>query len=399
MSIGGVVVRSLDTGEETELFPGAFPTYVSTGHLIYAVNDVLFAVSFDPVTLESGSPVSLVVGVRAGPAQYSVSGTGSLAYVPGGGVGGNTFAWVDRNGNEERLGPSNAADAEPLPPGQYGDPRFSPNGQQLTFQDANAGNDIWVYDLERGTQQRLTLEEGEDETPVWSPDGEWIAYASGRGDGFARTIFRKRVDGTGTEETLWATDDHAHVMSWTPDGESLLIEVAGITPESGNDILLLPIEGDAEPSPLIQTAANEGAPRLSPDGGWLAFVSDESGQEEVYLSPFPDLDREILVSTSGGTQPVWSRSGEELFYRGDGSVMVVDIEEGDTSVPSSPRRLFPDSYINPLSLTHVQFEIAPDGDRFVMISAGITEDSVSGAPRINVVQNWFQELLERVPVD
>ncbi len=247
-----------------------------------------------------------------------------------------------------------------IQPGQPGidtDPRVSPDGRLLALQ---TGGDVWVHDIGRATLSRLTFEESTDETSAWSPDGRWIAWA--RNIGAERRVLRKRADGAGAEETLWTTNRHVHVAGWTPDDRALVVFVE--QPSTKWDILLLPLGEKAAPRPLLASPFNELTPALSPDGRWIAYVSDESGRDEVYVRPFPSLDGKWQVSTSGGNEPVWARNARELFFGMSGG-----------------------------GFGHVDYDVSPDG-RFVMV---VRPAQPSTARRLVVVQNWLEELRQRVP--
>ena len=288
---------------------GTYPAYVPTGHLVYFRAGTIMAVPFDPVRLEvTGMPapalddVMLSFGVT-GAGQFSFSNSGSLAYVPGAGnlLGvAQTLVWVDRSGAAQPLG---------APQRAYENPRLSPDGRRLAVRITEANIDLWVYELERRTLSRLTFDDGEDETPVWSPDGRWVTFAGDR-EG-TRRLLRKPADGSGEEEELATLQEHVHATSLTPDGKVLAFET-GTGGEIG-DVWLVPTEGDRTPTALLSTPFNERGARFSPDGRWLAYASDETGRNEIYVQPFPGPGRKWQISPEGGEEPVWARNGRELF--------------------------------------------------------------------------------------
>ena len=325
--------------------------------------------------------------MQSGALQFSVSTTGSLVYVPGAGGGGiqRSLVWVDRAGQEEPVG---------TPPGSYMQPRVSPDGTRLVFTDqASENTDLWVYDLARATSTRLTIDPGTDDRPLWTPDGERVVFASTREGG--SNLFWRAADGTGAVERLATSESLQRPYAWADDGQGLVyIEVA---PEDV-DVWLLPLEVERTPEPLIQGPFRETRPALSPDGRWLAYASEESGQYEIYVQPFPDLGERWTVSTSGGNSPVWGPDGRELFYLNGPAMMLVPINTSDGFGPGSPEVLFQGEYLPDLYGTDRTYDITPDGERFVMIKEGAEAGEQAASPQLSVVLNWFNELTERVPV-
>ncbi len=253
-------------------------------------------------------------------------------------------------------------------------------------------NDVWVSDLGRGTLTRLTFEGSEDETPVWSHDSRYVAYAANRKESI-RGVYRRLADGSGPEELMWSSPLHVHVMEWSRDGRSLVLSVQ--SPKTKTDILLLDLQS-GQTHPVIQTAANERFGRLSPDGRWIAYSSDESGREEIFVQPFPSLEARVQASNGGGTQPIWSRDGRELFYRDARNVMSVGVTPGSPIALSGPVPLFADRFARPQAGDHLTFDVAPDG-RFLMIAVPESQEGVSRGHEIQVVLNWFEELRRLVP--
>ena len=276
-----IAVLSLDTGElKVLLRGGSFPRYSSTGHLLYAMQGRLWATGFDPDRLETvGESVQVRDDVLTkgnwGAADFGVSENGSFIYLPAAAAPGmRVLVWVDREGREEPI---------VMPPRPYYAARVSPDGTRIAVEVRDDNTDIWVHDLARGTQTRLTFDPGLDRFPVWTPDSERIAFSSDRGGGFFE-VFWKMSTGTGQPE-LVVSDANRRLdsWSWTPDGQRLLVNVGGA------DIGVVNVEGDRRRQPILEEAFNEAVPEVSPDGRWMAYRSDESGQNEVYVRPYPDV--------------------------------------------------------------------------------------------------------------
>jgi serine/threonine-protein kinase len=391
-----IMLKSLESGETKELIaPGDTAQYIPTGHIVYGVvnGGGLYAIPFDLEKLETtGGCVPVMAGVlRAGGApHYSVSNSGTLVYIPGPTEGGGAQfdpVWVDRDGKE---GPSLA------PPNAYWSPKISPDGMKVALEAAIGGNsDIWIWDIERGTRERLTNDEGMDAFPLWTPDGKRVIFASNREGSY--NIYWKAADGTGETEPLLIRSNLAFMpTSISPDGNTLVLMTGT------EDIGTISMEGDSEWTPLLQAEYDEMRPRISPDGRWMAYMSDETGQFEIYIRPFPDVNSDKYpVSTSGGTDPIWSPDGHELFYRNNDKFVMVSVETEPALSLEKPKVLFQGDFVSFSNNRDTFWDIHPDGDRFLMIKPFRTEDeSTSGTPRqINVVLNWFEELKERVPTD
>lgn len=359
---------------------GASLAVTATGHLLFVRDGSLFAVPFDLNRQGvSGAPREVLAGIQYDPsngvAQYAVSSNGTLVYRSGA-APGTTLMWADARGAlrafpEERI---------------YYDPRLSPDGRFVAAEVLGDSDDIWVLDLTRGTQTKLSLGSEEDETPAWSPDGRWVAWSTNRDA--KRVIVRKRADGSGQEEVLWSGPEHAHVTGFAPGGQSLLFEKQ--TVERNTDIWLLPLDGSGKERLILGTAFNEVGARLSPDGRWLAYMSDETGIPQIYVQPFPALDARFLISKSGGQEPVWSRDGRRLLYRADGVMWSVSIAPGEAFKPGIAERVFDGRYENK-AVTHTGYDVAPDG-RFLVIG-----NSSSQAEALMVILNWTEELKRLVP--
>jgi len=389
------LVESLSTGERAVLVEGGGEAhYVSTGHLVYTIEDGLFAVLFDPDTLTvSGGAVPLVQGVmRAGTfgwANYSVSEDGRLVYVTGtAAVEERTLVWVDREGREETI--------DSLPR-YYNTPRISPDGTRLALDVRDQELDIWVWDFARETLTRLTFDPGEDEFPLWSPDGQRIVFSSSRdgGSGADSDLFWKAADGSGSVEHLAEGNGQTFPTSFLPDETGILVFGASVGEGENDDIAIFRMDGEEQTIPLLDTTFTERTPMLSPDGRWLAYSSNESGTDEVYVRPFPEIDAgRWQVSAGGGTQPLWARNGEELFYRNGDAMVVVTVQADSSFSVGNPEILFEGTYA--MGDGEPSYDVSLDGERFLMIKQ--MEDG-SATAQVIVVLNWLTELERLVPTE
>jgi len=268
-------------------------------------------------------------------------------------------------------------------------PRISPDGKDVAVGITEEETQIWSYDLARETLTRITFGGTLNLNAVWSPDGKNIAFRSLREgpDG----IYSQRADGGGELQAL-TTSEHTIVpMSWSPDGQVLVF--VEVNPATGFDLWVLPLN-ERKPRLFLQTPFNESAPRFSPDGHWLAYVSNESGRYEIYVQPYPGPGGKLQISTDGGIEPVWNPMGRELFYRSGNKMMVVDVASQTNFAASKPRVLFEGRFL-PTPATSPNYDVSPDGQRFLMIKEAGSEQE--GPTQINVVFNWFEELKRRVP--
>jgi Tol biopolymer transport system component/tRNA A-37 threonylcarbamoyl transferase component Bud32 len=313
-----VAVQSVGTSERRNLIRGGTqPRYARSGYLVYAQGGSVMAVLFDPQRLTAmGMPVPVVEGVlslTSGAAQYSFSSTGSLVYVSGVNRSAQSMlVWVSRNGAEQPLS---------APVNKYVTPRLSPDGHRIAVQiDEEKETQTWLYDLSRETMTRFTFDGSVNFFPTWTPDGKRIAFQSNKeGPG---NIFWQLADGSGGLERLATSEYRQGPMSWSPDGQ--LLAFHEVNPVTLRDIWVLRMS-DRKALPFLRTRFDEAVPRFSPDGHWLAYISNESGRYEVYVQPYPGPGGKWQISTEGGMEPVWNPNGRELFYRSGDKMMVVDI--------------------------------------------------------------------------
>jgi serine/threonine-protein kinase len=376
-----IVAQDLRTGERRTLVQGGtFPHYVPTGHVVYVQKGTLMAVAFDAEKMEtSGSPLPAGENVAEsgqGAAQYGFSHLGSFVYVPGGAAADQRqLVWVDRKGMEQPL------DA---PMNGYNGPRLSPEGGRVALEVEGAAYTTWIYDLSRSTMTRFFYE-AEGASPIWTPDSRRIAFYS-RSPAGAPGLFWKPVDGSGAEEQLTVSENRANPFSFSPDGRFLaFIEQ---NPSTGYDIGILPLEGERKPRPFLRTPFNESTPMVSPDGRWLAYTSNESGRYEIYVQPFPAPGEKVQISSNGGLDPVWARSGRELFFRTGNKMMTVPFQAGTRFVAGKPDELFEGPYMTRFTpVPSGSYDVTADGQRFLMVKT-----AARPATQISVVVNWFEDL-------
>ncbi len=388
-----IVVQSLETRKRKTLVEGGTcPRYSPSGHLLYARSGSLYAAPLDLKKLELAGPaVPVVEGVlmsrNTGAAYYTLSETGTLAYVPGVAVDGQRqLVWVDRQGKETPL---------PLPPRSYLYPHLSPDVKQLALEIEGPSHDFYLYDFARGVLTKMSLD-GLSHAPVWSPDGRQIGYRSWKLGGM--TMWAMPADRSGPERRLLDQKGMQSVVSWSADGNH--IAYVDMLPGTGADVLVLPLKGDRKPVPIATSKFAEGSPKFSPDGKWLAYCSNESGRTEVFVQPFPGPGPKIQISTDGGTDPMWRRTGGELYYRNGDEMMVVQVRTQPTFTAGRPAALWKGHYSHGMSsscgipgVTSFNYDVTPDGQRFLMVK-DVHQDVASN--RINVVLNWTQELKRRV---
>ncbi len=244
-----------------------------------------------------------------------------------------------------------------------------------------------MVELGRRTLTRVTDEDGEDHSAVWTPDGRSVTYSSSRA---ARSRVRQRAaDGNGSEEELFVTDSHRHLGGWTADGRTLVTEA--ITP-NGSDLRAATVGEKGSDAVYLQTTFNEQHPWLSPDARWVAYTSNQSGRTEVYVQAFPGPGGRSQVSTDGGTEPVWARSGRELFYREGDKVVAVAVESGPAFKTAAARVLFEGRY-DSVMWGEADYDVSPDGQRFLMIRS----EAHPPATELRLVMNWHEELKRLVP--
>jgi eukaryotic-like serine/threonine-protein kinase len=376
----------LRSGRQTTILRGGGrPVYAPTGHLLFALDGTLHAVLFDARRLEiGGEPIELFTDM--GSSAFAVSDEGTLAYVARGASERGELVWVDRRGREESLG-------APLHPYAY--PRLSPDGKYVALDVAGVDRDIWVWDISRRVFERFTDDPAEEMLPAWSLDGQHLVFGSSRVGGVAN-VFWQQSDRRGEPERLWESERLQQPMIFAPDGRLLVSEAV---PGRGRDVLALSFDAPRRIERILDSDATEGWTEVSADGRWIAYDSNQSGQFEIYVRPYPRIgEGRWRVSTAGGREPSWSRDGKELFYRDfSGALYVVPIRIGPTFIFGPPVKLLDGSRYRGggPTLGGRTYDVDRDGSRFLMIKR---VSPTSGATSIVITENWFQELHARLPL-
>jgi len=373
-----IVAENTDTHERKEVVRGgSYGRYIPTGHIMYARGTSLYAVPFDLGRMEvTGPPLPVLEGGMlnplAGSANFEVSQNGILIYTPVGPITGlnNILAWMDRSGKVTPIL------TEPRP---YDDGRLSRDNSKIALTIRAANDDIWVYDLVRGALTRLTFGGGNSGLPDWSPDEKMVLFASERGS--ETGLFWKSWDGSGVIERLGkeGAASAAFRSTFTPSGKSVIYGMKG-------DLWEMSVDGDQFSKPLLQVPSADDAPRLSADGRLLAYLSNESGRNEVYVVPYPRMNGKWQISTAGvSSEPIWNSSGNELFYAEQGTLMKVDVAAAPNITFSHPTKVC----TLPSSLFAI-YDIDRNGKQF-LITVSAEENNLA-LTQLNVVVGWFDEL-------
>jgi serine/threonine-protein kinase len=388
-----VAVLDLRTGASKVLVRGGSDArYVSGGYLTFAAAGGLRAVRFSLEALAvDGPPVTVVPRVSSTPwgvADAAVSSDGTLVYAPSGsGVGvGRSLAWIDRQGHRTLLS---------FPERTYAYPRLSPDGSRIVVVSLDDDYDLWLCDVRRATLTRLTFDPGLDSFPAWTPDGKQIVFTSSR-DG-AQKLYWQAADATDPAERLTECTGRCQDSSVSADGTRVIFSDAGAS--STFDVMSMRLDGTRRVEPLVATRAAERNGELSPDGRWLAYQSDESGQLEIYVRPFPAVDSaRWKISTGGGTRPLWAHTGQELFYLTlNGALMRVGVERGATWRASVPTKLFERQSPSTTLYGGRTYDISRDDQQFLMVVSATGPDPTTGPRGMVVVQHWEEELKRLVP--
>ena len=395
-----IKVVSLRDKKVKEIYSGGyFGRYLPTGHLVFVHQDKLMAAPFDVKRLVLKAPPQVLLDdvagdISSGHGQFAFSHTGLFVYHASGSLAGRQLVWLDASGTTEPLTPF---------PGNYFNPRISPDGKRILLQLRNAsGGDIALFDIQTRVTTQLTFDGAQNQYghAVWAPDGKHIVCAYTPNGRFGMAWLR--ADMPGSTRPILTSDHYLYPSSFTPDGK--LLAYSELNDQTNYDVLLLPLDtsdpdhpkpGNAQP--LLKTEAAEEDPVISPDGRWLAYASTESGGLEVYVRKFPLTSGKWLISAGGGVYPLWSRNSKVLFYQNNQNrIMVLNYESGaDSFAPGSARLWAGEQLAGSSSYAHApeNIDVAPDGKRFAVFSAEY--ERANSLPLV-VLVNFFDEVVRRL---
>jgi Tol biopolymer transport system component len=377
----GIFASSQDSKERKLILnTNSNTAYVSPGYLIFHRQGTLMAQPFDADRLQlSGEAVPVADDIMYDPffgaGNFGASENGVLAYRGGTGTLPKTLAWVNRDGKEQSI---------PAPPHNYAFPRISPDGQRVAAGIEERESQVWIYDISRDALARLTFEASPNVDPVWTTDGKRIVF-KGKGN----RLYWQPADGSGTVEELAGGDisPNAIPLSISPNGQELAFSEDRLT----RSIYILSFK-DRTPRLFDQSPSYESSPQFSPDGHWIAYISPESGRNEVYVRPYPGPGGKYQISTEGGVEAMWNPKGRELFYRDRQRMMAVEYTATQAAFTAGkPKVLFEGPYM-PSPRSSPDYDVSPDGQRFLMVKA-----AEQSAEQINVVLNWTADLKPKAP--
>jgi len=371
---------------------GSSPFYLRSGHLVFFSGGSVRVAPFDARRRRlTGPAVPIIEGVpvtpHTGAVQAAISASGTLVYAPVGDEAvKSVLVAVDVNGHAQPL--------TDVLPSYLGEMSLSPDGQRVALRSAKANDDIHVFDMPRGSLTRFTFEGGDEQNPVWTPDGTRLAYASQRGG--TPAMYWKAADGSGTPEQILVPAHPHRPSSFSPDGG--ILAYTEVHPQTGRDIWTVRLDAPSprRPDAFLKTPYDEDLPVFSPDGRWLAYRSNESGRSEIYVAGFPGAAVRHQVSFDGGDQPQWAPDGRQLFYTSGNRLMCVDVKGGPALQPGKPRTLF--ERTTSVSATDSgawghTYAVFPDGKRFLFVENPARPE----IRELRVVLNWSEELKARVP--
>jgi len=390
-SVQGVYASSLDHPDQrtqivrTDTKAVYVPPRASyPGYLLWMQESTLLAQRFDVGKLtRQGDPVSVAEqvarnnGAQSVRAHYWASDAGMLIYFSSVGESSRPVLWFTRDGKQSEAAPAGVTTAVALAPG----------AERMALQRRDIGSrnaDVWVREFARGVMTRLTFDAAQDGLPVWSPDGKWIAFSSDR-EGGVQQIYRKEASGAGKEERLTEGPTPKQLLDWSRDGRFLLYR--DNDPKTGRDLVALPLEGDRKPIPVVHTQFMESTGAISPDGRWVAYASNDSGDNQVYIQAFSGSaggpSGRWQISTGGGYDVKWRGDGKELYYISPNrEMMAVALKASPQGIQAeTPRALFSPDF-DPTSLR--QFDVTPDGQRFLMVVNAQPQSEAA----LTVVANW-----------
>ena len=392
-----IVVQPVDGGAEKRVGNGADARYVPTGHLVFAVSDTLMAAPFDVHSLTAGDPVALLGPVAeannaSGAFHFDLSLSGTLVYVTATGSTGDLYTpvWIDRKGRETPL------DAERRP---YRYPRISADNTRIAFDVEGDNRDIWIWDVAQRAMSRLTTDLAPDRAPLFTRDSRRIFFSRDI-DGVPNLMWQS-ADGVDKPEQLTRGTDAMFAMSTAPDGTLLVRRSSGIGGGTTADVYAMSMDGDRKLTPLINDPEFlEQNVEVSRNGRWLAYQTNKSGRDEVFVRPYPALNAEFPVSTTGGSEPLWSADDSELFFRSStGAIMRVRVKAGEPFMATTPEQVLPGNglRVGVQGAPWRTYDVSRDGLRFLVLKVVATRERGSTGPHMIVIQNFAEELKRRAP--
>ncbi len=383
-----IAVADVATGKYRVLVSGVRAKYSPSGHLLYVTNEGTLMIALFDIKSQTikGDPTAVAQNLRVGaftrPTDFSVTREGTLLYVAGAAGLDRELVWVGRDGKVEPV--------DPAWKGNFSSPALSPDGKRLAVSIASeTKTDIWIKQLDRGPNLKLSFEGTNNIYPQWTPDGKNITY-DGDASG-AEELWTKRADGSAQAVLQLHEKREPSVGRWSRDGKWLLVRTS-VNAEGNGDIIALRPGVDSAPIPMVVSQFTERDPTLSPDGRWMAYSSNETGQDEVYVVPFPNsAAAKWPISTGGGREPLWSHSGREIFYRSGANMVSVAVQTSPSFSAGKTTVLFPVQSLGGGGGNHRQYDVTPDDKRFIFYR------SLGGIAATNLVfvENWFEELKKK----
>lgn len=373
-----IFVQAIDSNERTELTEGSYPQYATSGHIVFAREANLMALPFDAGSRQPrGTATAIVTDLRvnsaAGSALFAVSENTlvyrpvTAAFVP------RVLVWVEANGVEKAL---------PIEPRPFLQPRLSPDGTRLavTVGERRTDRNVWIYDFARGALSPLTVDAGEEESAVWNHDGSRLAMSANK-EGEMRTVLTQAADGKSPPARIASAERPIHVSDWSPDGRTLLwTEFDAV---SGGRILAATADGSGPVHTITESPFDMRGAVFSPDGAWIAYTSNESGRDEIYVQPYPGPGLKQRVSVNGGREPAWPRRGRTIYFRGPEQLMAVEVTTSPEFSKGEPRPVFADRYEGEHNADR-NYDVTADGRRFLMLRPA----QPFPAAELSVILNW-----------
>ena len=379
-----LIVHDLATGRREELGAGAFPVYASSGHLVFQSSLNNYDLLAAPFSLKSLQFTGERFPIRENASRPSMARDGTLVYVESSGARMKQMVWRDRRGT--KIGTIGQ------PQLNLEMPELSPDGRQVLVRSTETGNyDIWVHDVARGVKQRLTFDPAQEDRPIWLPKGDRISFSSNRRGEGGQDIYVQSADGTGEAQPLLASPAAEYAYDWSADEKYVIFNQS----HQQMDLYYLKRKDDGsgyDSLPFLSSPFDLLSTKLSPDGKYLSYESNESGRYEVYVQPFPQGGGKVQVSLNGGRQPRWRGDGKELFYVAGNALVAVPVTTAGGLSVGEPQQLF-EATPGVSEGRGQRYTVTPDGQKFIIVEDADGDDAA--VPAIQVTQNWFAEFQGR----